>query len=305
MWRSNGSPAVSPAGNDTTVSLSGVRCGYGESAVLDGVSVMVPAGRFAGIVGPSGAGKTTLLRAVLGQVPHLRGDVHVQGQTVPPGSSPTGVGYVPQVESVDWSFPMTVEDVVLLGRIRRMGRLPWPNRADRRAVAATLDRLEIGHLIHRHIRDLSGGQQQRTFLARALVGEPRILLLDEPTASVDLKTRDVILRTLVDLHHGGVTILMTTHELNAVAAHLPWVICVNGGIVAEGPPRQVFTEAVLGRTFDAPMRVMPDPTTGRPLVAEAPGDWGALSLDEPVPIGTSHERRAAPASPRHAAVEAS
>ncbi len=293
------------ASGDAAISLTGVRCGYGESAVLDGVSITIPPGRFAGIVGPSGAGKTTLLRAILGQVPHLRGDVQVQGQTVAPGSSPTGVGYVPQVESVDWSFPMTVEDVVLLGRIRRMGHLPWPNRADRQAVAATLDRLEIGHLIHRHIRDLSGGQQQRTFLARALVGEPRILLLDEPTASVDLRTRDVILRTLVDLHHGGVTIVMTTHELNAVAAHLPWVMCVNGGIIAEGTPRQVFTEPVLGRTFDAPMRVMPDPATGRPLVAEAPGDWGALSLGEPVSIGATPDRRPAHLAAELASVEAS
>ena len=305
MWHRNGSEPSPPGSGGSAFSLSGVRCGYAGSAVLQDVSITVPDGRFLGIVGPSGAGKTTLLRAVLGQVPHLHGEVEVRGRSVPPGSSPPGVGYVPQVESVDWSFPMTVEDVVLLGRIRRMGRWPWPNRADRKAVAATLDRLEIGHLTHRHIRDLSGGQQQRTFLARSLVGEPSILLLDEPTASVDPRTRDVILRTLVDLHHGGVTIAMTTHELNAVAGHLPWVICINGGVVAEGPPRQVFTEAILGRTFDAPMRVMPDPSSGRPLIAEAPGDWGALSLGEPVPIGSASERQPVPTTPGLAAVEAS
>jgi ABC-type Mn2+/Zn2+ transport system ATPase subunit len=132
-----------------------------------------------------------------------------------------------------------------------------------------LERLGIGNLCRRHTRDLSGGQQQRTFLARALVGSPRLLILDEPTASVDVKTRDDILHLLVELNREGVTIVMTTHELNTVAAHLPRVVCVNGGIVAEGPPTDVFTGPLLSRTFNAEMRVVRDPDTGGLLVAEA------------------------------------
>ena len=136
-------------------------------------------------------------------------------------------------------------------------------------IEETLSDLGIGGLGRRHIRDLSGGQQHRVFLARALVGKPDILILDEPTASVDIKTRDDILHHLAHLNQHGTTILMTTHELNSLAAHLPWVVCVNHGIVAQGCPTKVFTDAILSRTFNAEMRVVRDQTTGNLLVAEA------------------------------------
>jgi zinc/manganese transport system ATP-binding protein/zinc transport system ATP-binding protein len=261
------------------IEIDGLGCAYEGGPVLRGVSLRVPAGSFVGLIGPSGAGKTTLLRAILGAVPRVEGSVRVAGRAVRPGRPPAGVGYVPQVETVDWHFPVTVEDVVLMGRIGRMGPLPWPGRADRTAVGSMLERLGLTGLGRRHIRDLSGGQQQRTFLARALIAEPRILLLDEPTASVDVKTRDDVLHLLADLHRDGVTILMTTHELNALAAHLPWVVCVNKGIVAQGAPVQVFTGPILSRTFEAEMHVVPDPATGGILVAEAGrhGPFGAVS----------------------------
>ncbi len=165
-----------------------------------------------------------------------------------------------------------------------MGLLPWPSKHDRHQVARMLEQLGIGELGSRHIRDLSGGQQQRTFLARALIGEPKILFLDEPTASVDIKTRDDILHLLAHLNRDhGVTIVMTTHELNTVAAHLPWVVCVNRGVVAQGPPSQIFTAPVLSRTFNTAMRVVRDTETGNLLVAEA-GNHGPLSdfMREPV-----------------------
>jgi len=250
------------------IELAGVTGGYDGAPVLRDVSLRVPAGRFVGVIGPSGAGKTSLLRAVMGTLPRSRGRVTVGGRAVGANRPPVGVGYVPQVETVDWGFPVTVEDVVLMGRVARMGPLPWPSRVDRRAVAGSLERLGIGDLRRRQIRELSGGQQQRTFLARALIGEPEVLLLDEPTASVDVATREEVLRYLVALHREGVTIVITTHELNAVAAHLPWVVCVNGGVVAEGPPAAVFTGPILSRTFGAEMRVVRDPETGTLLVAE-------------------------------------
>lgn len=256
-----------------------VTCAYDGPPVVRDVSLRVPPGQFVGLIGPSGAGKTTLLRAALGLVPQVRGDVTVAGRAVRPGRPPEVVGYVPQVETVDWHFPVTVENVVLMGLIPQMGPWPWPSKADRRAVGAVLERLGIGGLGGRHIRDLSGGQQQRTFLARALIGRPRLLMLDEPTASIDVKTRDDILHLLVGLNAEGITILMTTHELNTVAAHLPWVACVNGAVIAQGPPTTVFTNAILSRTFDTEMRVVRDPETGSMLVAEAGhhGPFAALA----------------------------
>lgn len=263
--------------------------GYGAEPILRGVSLEVPEGRFLGLVGPSGAGKTSLLKAMLGTLPTVTGEVTVGGRRVRPGQPPVGVGYVPQAETVDWSFPVTVEQVVMMGRIRRMGPLPWASKADRRAVAETLDQLGIGDLSQRHIRDLSGGQQQRAFLARALIGQPRIVLLDEPTASVDVKTRDDILHLLVDLNLEGVTIAMTTHELNAVASHLPWVACINGGVLAQGRPVDVFTAPILSRTFGAPMRVLRDEQTGGILVAEG-HDHGPFSARLDAREGTALAR---------------
>jgi ABC-type Mn2+/Zn2+ transport system ATPase subunit len=253
---------------DAAIIIRNLTGGYGGRPILSDVSLEVPAGRFVGLVGPSGAGKTSLIRAMLGTLPNVSGTVQVGGRTVTPGSPPAGIGYVPQIETVDWTFPVTVEQVVMMGRIRSMGFLPWASKEDRRAVAATLERLGIGNLGSRHIRDLSGGQQQRVFLARALIGSPTLILLDEPTASVDVKTRDDILHLLVDLNLEGVTIVMSTHELNAVAAHLPWVVCINGGIIAQGHPLDTFTNPILSRTFEAPMRVLLDEHTGGILVAE-------------------------------------
>jgi zinc/manganese transport system ATP-binding protein/zinc transport system ATP-binding protein len=264
-----------------------VSCGYDRSRpVVQDVSLRVEPGGFVGLVGPSGAGKTTLIKTMLGMTPSVAGTVRVGGQAVTPGNSPRGVGYVPQVETVDWTFPVTVEQVVMLGKIGGMGRLPWPSRADRRDVAETLERLGIGDLGGRHIRDLSGGQQQRTFLARALVAQTDLLVLDEPTASVDIKTRDDILHLLAGLNRQGVTIVMTTHELNTVAAHLPWVLCVNGGIVAQGRPVDIFTGPILSRTFQTEMRVVHDAESGAVLVAEAGSHRPLSELSTVTPVGT-------------------
>ncbi len=249
--------------------MRGVSGGYGVGDVFCEVTLSIPRGQFVGLVGPSGAGKTSLLKAILGGLPHVGGNVAVGGMPVIPGRPPAGVGYVPQIETVDWSFPVTVEDVVMMGRVRRMGPLPWPSRDDRRAVAAILERLGLAGLGRRHIHDLSGGQQQRVFLARALIGQPDLLILDEPTASIDVKTRDDVLHLLAELNWQGVTIVLTTHELNAVAAHLPYVVCVNGGVVAQGSPLDVFTAPILSRTFGAEMRVVRDDETGGLLIAEA------------------------------------
>lgn len=131
-----------------------------------------------------------------------------------------------------------------------------------------MDRLGISHLVKRHIRELSGGQQQRVFLARALISNPEVLLLDEPTSGVDIKTRDEVMHLLHDLNHQGITVVLTTHEINAVAVHLPWLVCINQSVVAEGSPPEVITPENLKRTYGAEMPVLD--FEGIPLVAESP-----------------------------------
>jgi zinc/manganese transport system ATP-binding protein len=249
----------------TIVEFRGVTCGYSGTPALIGVDLTVTRGDFLGMVGPSGAGKTTLLRAVLGAVDIYEGEILVNGERV--NRKRPRAGYVPQLETIDWNFPVTVEQVVLMGRAGD-GWLPWNKKEALEEAYAVMKSIGIDDLGKRHIRALSGGQQQRAFLGRALFSSPSLLLLDEPTAGVDIKTRDDILHLLDDLNHQGVTVMMTTHEINAVAAHLPWVVCVNRGIVAEGPPSRVYTSEILERTYGAPMTVIQH--EGMTLVAETP-----------------------------------
>jgi ABC-type Mn2+/Zn2+ transport system ATPase subunit len=163
---------------------------------------------------------------------------------------------VPQLETIDWNFPVTVEEVVLLGRAADAGILPWSPAAARSEAKAILEKLGIGHLAHRHIRNLSGGQQQRVFIARALMRKPELLLLDEPTIGVDVKTRHDILHLLHALNHEGIAIVLTTHDLNAVAAHLPSLVCLRGRIVASGTPAEILTPETLRRLYGADMLVV-------------------------------------------------
>jgi zinc/manganese transport system ATP-binding protein/zinc transport system ATP-binding protein len=252
--------------NEPLVTFEHATCGYDGEPVLNDVSLVIQRGAFVGVVGPSGAGKTTLLRAIVGQVPKVRGRVVVGHHEAASGAA-HHVGWVPQLETVDWNFPATVREVVLMGRWAHSPWRPWTTRADNAVVDRLLERLGIGGMGDRHIRNLSGGQQQRVFLARAMVGGPDLLLLDEPTSGVDIKTRDDILHLLADLNREGMTIVLTTHELNSVAAHLPWVVCVNRRVIAEGDPETIFTSDVLGKTYGAELRVVRQ--QGTLLVADA------------------------------------
>ena len=237
------------------IELNKVSFGYGASLVLEDVSLHLHPGQFAALVGPSGAGKTSLLKIILGMLTPTRGEVCIHGQALANQNKPH-VGYVPQLETVDWNFPVTVEEVVLMGNIKNGGIWPWPSRTDRQRLQQVLDRLEIGPLARRHIRDLSGGQQQRVFLARALISEPDLLVLDEPTSGIDVRTAENVLHLLADLNRQGITVLMTTHDLNATAAHLPWVICLNRRVIAQGTPEEVFTTEILNETYQADMLVI-------------------------------------------------
>ncbi len=230
---------------------------YGLETVLDHVSATIQTGDFVGIVGPSGAGKTSLLRAMLGIVPVSHGSIERRAGLK--------VGYVPQIETVDWNFPVTVRDVVLLAAHRSAPR-PWIASSLRQRADELLEQLGVPGVGNRHIRALSGGQQQRVFLARALFGNPDVLLLDEPTSGVDVKTRHEVLHLLGDLNAAGLAVVLTTHDLNGIAAHLPKLMCINRRVIGEGPPALVLTPSVLEETYGAPMDVLDH--MGVPMVVE-------------------------------------
>jgi ABC-type Mn2+/Zn2+ transport system ATPase subunit len=227
--------------------------GYGDGLVLEDVDLTIPEGAFVGIVGPSGAGKSTLLRVMEGSIRPTVGTV-VRGPKGRAGSLRMGV--VPQLETIDWNFPITVEEVVLLGLAADRRWQPWPSSSMHRSARDILERLGIGHLLHRHIRNLSGGQQQRAFIARALIRRPDLLLLDEPTTGVDIATRHDVLHLLHELNHDGIAIVLTTHDLNAVAAHLPSLVCLNRRVIASGTPKEVLEPSVLRRLYGAEMIVV-------------------------------------------------
>lgn len=239
------------------VGLKAVTCAFAGPPVLRDAGLEIFEKDFVGVVGPSGSGKTTLLRVVLGTVAPVAGTVWRRPDL--------RVGYVPQVETVNWSFPVTVAETVLMSRTSGR-RLPWPSSAEKAEVAGVLDRLGIGGLGGRHIRELSGGQQQRVFLARALLRRPQLLLLDEPTSGVDVRTRHDILHLLSELNAGGLAIVLTTHDLNGMAAHLPQLVCLNTEITGRGTPREVLTPAILERTYGAPMEVLEH--GGMPVVVD-------------------------------------
>lgn len=240
------------------LALAGITCGYLDDAVLVDVDLTIHSREFVGIVGPSGAGKTTALRVLAGSMRPAYGTV-----TRRPGLR---MAYVPQVETINWSFPVTVRECVLMARINGR-RLPWASRAERAQVADVLGRLDIGDLADRHIRELSGGQQQRVFIARALLGEPELLLMDEPTSGVDVRLRHEIMHLLDDLNSRGLAIVLTTHDLNGIAAHLPRIVCLNREVIGDGAPHEVLNAEVLERTYGASMEVLEH--GGMPVVVDS------------------------------------
>ena len=236
------------------VELHDVTVAYGRRPVLWNVDLSIREPCLFGVIGPNGAGKSTLLKAVLGLVPLTGGSVQLFGQ--PLASVRGRVGYVPQRETVDWNFPVSVMDVVLMGTYSRLGWLRRPAAADRALARESLDRVGLGDLGDRQIGRLSGGQQQRVFLARALAQQADIYFLDEPMAGVDVRSQEQIFQVLAGLREQGKLVVVVHHDLRTVAAWFDAVALIDMRLVAAGPTADVLTPDNLRRTYSGTVDVL-------------------------------------------------
>ena len=224
-----------------------VEVGYATTFVLRDISFDAGGGDVVGLIGPNGSGKSTLLKAIAGVLPMRGGDIRLDG--APLRSVADRVAFVPQREEVNWDFPVTALDVVLMGRYRHAGWFRRPGGEDRRRAADALDRLGLGGMGGRHISQFSGGQQQRVFLARAMVQEPLLVILDEPFTGIDAENRAVFHETIREFSAAGAIVLMATHDLDEVRATCSHVCCLNGRLVAYGPTQRTFIPENLRLTF--------------------------------------------------------
>jgi ABC-type Mn2+/Zn2+ transport system ATPase subunit len=236
--------------------LRDVGAGYDGALVLQGVDLDIAPGTLVGVIGPNGSGKSTLLKAILGLAPVTTGTVLLDGRPI--AEQRGRLAYVPQREAVDWSFPITAEQVVMMGRYRRVGWVRWPGWGDRAEVRQALDRVAMTDQADSQIGALSGGQQQRVFLARALVQEASVLLLDEPMTGVDQTTEELIISLLRELRDAGTTILQATHDLESAAEISDELCFVNRRVVAYGPPSETFTPPILHATFGGELLIVRD-----------------------------------------------
>jgi ABC-type Mn2+/Zn2+ transport system ATPase subunit len=237
------------------VRLRQVTAGYRSRVALEGVDLEIATGSLLAIIGPNGAGKSTLLKVIAGLLLPFSGTVEVLGG--PPRAQARRIAYVPQAELVDWSFPVTVGDVVMMGRVPLIGIGRSPEKRDRIAVEAALETVAMADARNRQIGALSGGQRRRVFLARALAAEPELYLLDEPVTGVDVTTQEDLMRILEAESDGGRTVVATTHDLASAAHHFHQVAFVNGRIVASGPADLVMDRELLTATYGGHVIVLP------------------------------------------------
>lgn len=235
------------------LAIQGLAVSYGANNALSGVDAVIPRGEVVGLIGPNGSGKSTLLKTVAGVVRASAGSVTLDGRPLQEQAST--VAFVPQREEVNWDFPVSAREVVLMGRYRSIGWLRRPGAEDRRRADAALERLGLGGLGDRHISQFSGGQQQRVFLARAMVQDPRIVLLDEPFTGVDVRNRAVFHDAIREFAERGVTVLIATHDLEEVQETTSMVMCLNRRMVAFGPTGTTYTAVNLRATFGGQVAV--------------------------------------------------
>ena len=220
---------------------------------MSGVSFEVQPGEIVGLIGPNGSGKSTLLKAIAGVLKPSSGEILLAAEDL--RRAARQVAFVPQREEVNWDFPVTALDVILMGRYRTAGWLRWPGKSDRADALAALARLGLSGMEDRHISQFSGGQQQRIFLARAMVQRPALVLLDEPFTGIDAENRAVFHQAIKDFSGEGIIVLMATHDLEEVVATCSHVCCLNKRLVAFGPTATTYTPEILRATFGGQVAV--------------------------------------------------
>ncbi|MDY7430173.1 metal ABC transporter ATP-binding protein [Bacillus sp. V26] len=238
------------------VELENVTVAYDKKPVLQEISLQVPKGKLIGIIGPNGAGKSTLIKTILGLVPRASGDISIYGKTYK--QQRTRIGYVPQRGSVDWDFPTSALDVVLMGRYGRIGLLKRPKKADAEMAEAALEKVGMLDYANRQISQLSGGQQQRVFLARALCQDADIYFMDEPFAGVDAATERAIMTLLAELKEKGKTVLVVHHDLQTAEDYFDWILLLHLRKIAFGPAEEVFTIENLQKTYGGRLTFLKD-----------------------------------------------
>jgi ABC-type Mn2+/Zn2+ transport system ATPase subunit len=261
-----------------SVVFEGVSAGYDGRVALTDVSLEVRPGSLLAVIGPNGAGKSTLLKLIAGLLRPSAGRVSVLGG--PPGSAAKAIAYLPQAEAVDWEFPVTVGEVVTMGRYARLGFGHEPRQLDRDRVRAALDTVGMADAIGRQIGALSGGQRRRVFLARAIAAEPELYLLDEPVTGVDARTQEDLMDVLEAEARSGKTVIATTHDLICAAQRFHQAALLNTRLVAQGPAALVLDQRLLAETYGGHVLVLP-------------GDGGRLVLDD------AHHHDEPPGGERH------
>jgi ABC-type Mn2+/Zn2+ transport system ATPase subunit len=261
-----------------SVTVEGVSAGYGRRTALSDVDLTVTAGSLLAVIGPNGAGKSTLLKLIAGLMKPSAGRLTVLGG--PAGSAARSVAYLPQAEAVDWEFPVTVQEVVMMGRYARLGFGRQPGREDRERVAAALETVGMAAAGNRQIGALSGGQRRRVFLARAIAADPELYLLDEPVTGVDARTQEELMDVLEAEARSGKTVIATTHDLICAAQRFHQAALLNGRVVAHGSAELVLDRKLLSETYGGHVLVLP-------------GDGAGIVLDDAhhhdeSPRGESH-----------------
>lgn len=227
--------------------IENLRVSYNSTPALIGIDLRIDIGLAVGILGPNGAGKSTLLKAIMGLIPADRGRILIHGQSIE--KQRPWIAYIPQKESIDWDYPITVEEVALMGRYPHLGLARRPGKDDWQITQQAMDSVGIRHLAKRQIGQLSGGQQQRVFLARALAQQAKILLLDEPFVGVDAATEDTIMDLIKRLKAEGRAVMVVSHDLGKASQNFDRLALINQRLVAYGPVEQVFIPELLNQAF--------------------------------------------------------
>jgi len=236
------------------VEIHNLTVSYHNKPVLWNIDLTIPKGALVGIIGPNGAGKSTLIKSAMDIVPATSGYVKIFGQAL--DKVRDKVAYVPQRESVDWDFPASVYDIVMMGRYGKLGLFKKPRKADHEIVMECISKVQLSPFKDRQIAQLSGGQQQRVFLARALAQEADLYFMDEPFAGVDIATETAIIEILREMKNAGKTVIVVHHDLQSASEYFDWVLLINMRLIASGPTNKVFNQELLQKTYGGKLNVL-------------------------------------------------